>query len=42
MKTVIRSNLYYLGTVKVNLIGYWRKGLSKPFSGLLVLRKHVY
>jgi hypothetical protein len=28
--TVIRPNVYYLGTVKVNLIGYWRKGLSKP------------
>jgi hypothetical protein len=29
-ETVIRSNVYYLGTVKVNLIGYWRKSLSKP------------
>ena len=29
-ETVIRPNLYYLGTVKVNLIGYWRKSLSKP------------
>lgn len=29
-ETVIRPNVYYLGTVKVNLIGYWRKGLSKP------------
>jgi hypothetical protein len=28
--TVIRPNVYYLGSVKVNLIGYWRKGLSKP------------
>jgi Transposase DDE domain len=27
---VIRPNVYYLGTVKVNLIGYWRKSLSKP------------
>jgi len=29
-ETVIRSNVYYLGTVKVNLIGHWRKSLSKP------------
>jgi hypothetical protein len=29
-ETVIRPNVYYLGTVKVNLIGYWRKSLSKP------------
>jgi hypothetical protein len=29
-ETVIRSNIYYLGTVKVNLIGYWKKSLSKP------------
>ena len=29
-ETVIRPNIYYLGTVKVNLIGYWRKSLSKP------------
>jgi hypothetical protein len=29
-ETIIRSNVYYLGTVKVNLIGYWRKSLSKP------------
>jgi len=29
-ETVIRPNVYYLGTVKVNLIGYWHKGLSKP------------
>lgn len=29
-ETVIRSNVYYLGTVRVNLIGYWHKGLSKP------------
>ncbi len=27
---MIRPNVYYLGTVKVNLIGYWRKSLSKP------------
>jgi Transposase DDE domain len=29
-ETVIRRQVYYLGTVKVNLIGYWRKSLSKP------------
>ena len=29
-ETVIRPQVYYLGTVKVNLIGYWRKSLSKP------------
>jgi hypothetical protein len=29
-ETLIRPNVYYLGTVKVNLIGYWRKSLSKP------------
>jgi len=29
-ETVIRKNVYYLGTVKVNLIGFWRHSLSKP------------
>jgi len=29
-ETVIHPNVYYLGTVKVNLIGHWRKSLSKP------------
>jgi hypothetical protein len=29
-ETVVRTNVYYLGTVKVNLIGYWRPSLSKP------------
>ncbi len=29
-ETVIHPNVYYLGTVKVNLIGYWQKSLSKP------------
>lgn len=29
--TVIHRNVYYLGTVKVNLIGYWLKSLSKPW-----------
>jgi hypothetical protein len=29
-ETIIRPNVFYLGTVKVNLIGYWRKSLSKP------------
>jgi hypothetical protein len=29
-ETIIHKNVYYLGTVKVNLIGFWRKSLSKP------------
>jgi len=29
-ETIIRPHVYYLGTVRVNLIGYWRKSLSKP------------
>jgi hypothetical protein len=29
-ETVIHPNVYYLGIVKVNLIGYWQKSLSKP------------
>jgi Transposase DDE domain len=29
-ETVIRKNVYYLGTVKVNLVGFWRQSLSKP------------
>jgi hypothetical protein len=29
-ETVIRPHVFYLGTIPVNLIGYWRKGLSKP------------
>jgi hypothetical protein len=29
-QTVIHRNVYYLGKVKVNLIGFWRKNLSKP------------
>jgi hypothetical protein len=29
-ETVIHRNIYYRGNVKVNLIGYWRKSLSKP------------
>lgn len=27
---VIYRNVFYLGVVKVNLVGYWRKGLSTP------------
>ncbi len=27
---ITRMNVYYLGKVKVNLIGYLQKGLSKP------------
>lgn len=29
-ETVTRKNVYYLGKVKVNLVGHWRKSLSKP------------
>jgi len=29
-ETIVRSKLYYLDTVMGTLIGYWRKGLSKP------------
>jgi len=29
-ETVVHPQVYYLGTVKVNLIGYWRKSLSQP------------
>lgn len=29
-ETLIRPNVRYLGTVKVNLIGHWDKGLSRP------------
>ncbi len=29
-ETIIRRKVYYLGTVKVNRFGYWRKSLSKP------------
>ena len=29
-KTVIHHQVYYLGTVPVNLIGHWRKGLNNP------------
>ena len=29
-ETVTRKNVYYLGKVRVNLVGHWRKSLSKP------------
>ncbi len=29
-QTMIRSNVYYLGKIKVNLIGFMKKGLAKP------------
>jgi hypothetical protein len=35
---VIRPNVYYLGKVKVNLIGYLKKGLSKPLWVITTLR----
>jgi hypothetical protein len=49
-ETVIRPNVYYLGKVKVNLIGYLQKGLSKPLwvittlqpeEGLEIYRKRM-
>jgi len=39
-KTVIHRNVYYLGAVKVNLIGYWRKGLSDPLWIMTTLETH--
>jgi hypothetical protein len=38
-QTVIHPNVFYLGTVKVNLIGYWRKSLPKPIWVLFILLK---
>lgn len=29
-ETIVHPNVYYLGSVKVNLIGYWRPSLAKP------------
>jgi transposase len=49
-ETVIHPNVYYLGKVKVNLIGYLQKGLSKPLwvitslqpeEGLEIYRKRT-
>src|SRR4030065_2483181 len=49
-ETVIRPNVYYLGKVKVNLIGYLQKGLPKPHwvittlqpeEGLEIYRKRM-
>ncbi len=37
-ETVIRPNVYYLGKVKVNLIGYLQKGLSKPLWVITTLK----
>jgi hypothetical protein len=37
-ETVIRPNVYYLGKVKVNLIGYLQEGLSKPLWVITSLR----
>ena len=36
-ETVIRPDVYYLGTEKVNLIGYWKKSLSKPLWVMITL-----
>lgn len=37
-ETVIRPNVYYLGKVKVNLIGTMQKGLSKPLWVVTTLK----
>lgn len=37
-ETVIRPNVYYLGKVKVNLIGYLQKGLPKPLWVITTLQ----
>src|SRR4030065_1593010 len=37
-ETVIRPNVYYLGKVKVNLIGTMQKGLSKPLWVITTLQ----
>jgi hypothetical protein len=37
-QTVIRSNVYYLGKLKVNLIGFMQKGLSKPLWVITTLK----
>jgi hypothetical protein len=29
-QTVIQRNVFYMGMVKVNLVGFWRSGLSNP------------
>jgi hypothetical protein len=36
--TIVRLNVYYLGKVKVNLIGYLQKGLSKPLWVITTLK----
>lgn len=40
-ETVTRMNVYYLGKVKVNLIGYLQKGLSKPLWVITTLEPEV-
>ena len=37
-ETIIRPNVYYLGKIKVNLIGYLQKGLSKPLWVITTLK----
>jgi hypothetical protein len=39
-ETVVFPNVYYLGKVKVNLIGYWRQGLTKPLWIMTSLEPH--
>jgi len=37
-QTVIRPNVYYLGKIKVNLIGFMKKGLAKPLWVITTLK----
>jgi hypothetical protein len=39
-ETAVFPNVYYLGKVKVNLIGFWRKGLAKPMWIMTSLEPH--
>lgn len=39
-ETVVFPNVYYLGKVKVNLVGFWREGLAKPLWIMTSLEPH--
>jgi hypothetical protein len=39
-ETVIFPNVYYLGKIKVNLVGFWRQGLTKPLWIMTSLEAH--
>jgi hypothetical protein len=39
-ETVVFPNVSYLGKVKVNLVGFWRKGLAKPLWIVTSLEPH--